>query len=103
MVNRNWLPPAVALVGEMDVMNGKGQVPQDSPMTASAIASAAKAGGLAILAIGFGLPKLADVQRVAPRDSKMSGRAIGGSLLAPPIPRIYPPTSAGLVKTTLQT
>lgn len=33
-VNGNWLPPVVALVGEIDVMDGKGgQVPQDSAVT----------------------------------------------------------------------
>ena len=31
MVSRNWLPPAVALLGESEVMDGAdGQVPQDT-------------------------------------------------------------------------
>ena len=54
-VNGNWLPPAVALVGEMEAIHGNGgQVPQDSAVT-SVIAIAPNTGNLAIVAIGLHL------------------------------------------------
>lgn len=53
---RNWLLPAVALLGEMEAMDGAGgQVPQDRAVTASAIASTARKGDLVIAAIGLHL------------------------------------------------
>ena len=52
-VNRNRLPPTVAPVGEIDVMDGKGgQVPQDSAVT-NMIASTDVLAHLGSLAIGF--------------------------------------------------
>ena len=54
-VNGNWLPPAVALVGEMEAIDGNGgQVPQDSAVT-RVIANAPNTGNLAIVAIGLHL------------------------------------------------
>src|SRR2546426_7608051 len=48
-VSRNWLPPAVALLGESEVMDGAGgQVPQDT-----VAASTARMGNLALVAIGY--------------------------------------------------
>ena len=45
MVSRNWLPPAVALLGESEVMDGAGgQVPQDTA-AASMIVSTTRTGG----------------------------------------------------------
>jgi hypothetical protein len=59
-VSRNWLPPAAALLGEMEVMAGRGgQVPQERAV-ASVIASAAKTGDLALLAIGSHARQTAD-------------------------------------------
>jgi hypothetical protein len=59
-VSRNWLPPAVALLGEMEVMDGAGgQVPQDRTAT-SVIASTDMRGNLGSLAIGLHLRQLAD-------------------------------------------
>jgi hypothetical protein len=52
-VSRNCLPPAVALLGEIDVTDGGGgQVPQDRAVT-SAIASTGKTGDLAVLAMSM--------------------------------------------------
>src|SRR5207244_8006930 len=52
-VNRNWLPPAVALLGESEVMDGTGgQVPQDTA-AASVIVSTSRTGNLALMAIGY--------------------------------------------------
>ncbi|HYA62929.1 MAG TPA: hypothetical protein VED66_06975 [Candidatus Sulfotelmatobacter sp.] len=49
------MPPAVALLGEIEVIEGKGgQVPQDRAVTVSAM-NTAKTGGLATLAIGLHL------------------------------------------------
>ncbi|HEV2464060.1 MAG TPA: hypothetical protein VGT04_09660, partial [Acidobacteriaceae bacterium] len=54
-VSRNWLPPAVALAGEMEVRDGTGgQVPQDSATTVAAT-STTKTGDLAVVAIGLHL------------------------------------------------
>src|SRR5438552_13515077 len=53
MVSRNWLPPAVALLGESEVMDGAdGQVPQDTTI-ASVIVSTTRTGNLALVAIGY--------------------------------------------------
>ena len=53
MVSRNWLPPAVALLGESEVMDGAdGQVPQDTA-AASVIVSTTGTGNLALVAIGY--------------------------------------------------
>jgi len=52
-VSRNWLPPAVALLGESAVMDGTGgQVPQDTA-AASVIVSTTRTGNLALVAIGY--------------------------------------------------
>jgi hypothetical protein len=57
-VSRNWLPPAVALLGEIEVMDGAGgQVPQD---TTIASASTDMRANLDALAIGLHLRQLAD-------------------------------------------
>jgi hypothetical protein len=54
-VRTNWLPPAVALTGETDAMDGAGgQLPQDSAAH-SVIASIAKTGDLVTVAIGLHL------------------------------------------------
>ncbi len=59
-VSRNWLPPAVALRGVIEVMDGAGlQVPQDTNI-ASVIASTVKRANLGVLAIGLHLRQLAD-------------------------------------------
>jgi len=53
-VNRNWLPPAVALAGESEVTEGKGgQVPHDRTVTVSAIASTDAGDQFGALAIGL--------------------------------------------------
>jgi hypothetical protein len=72
-VSENWLPPAVALEGEKEVTDGTGgQVPQDMAVTASAIASTAKASDLATVAIGF-TSELADAERGAGREFERIG------------------------------
>jgi hypothetical protein len=54
-VSRNWLPPADALLGKIEVIDGAGgQVPQDTTI-ATTIASTAKPSNLACLAIGWDL------------------------------------------------
>ena len=59
-VNRNSLPPAVALLGEIEVMDGAGgQVPQERTVT-SVIASTDMKANLGVLAIGLHLRQLAD-------------------------------------------
>jgi len=60
IVNRNWLPPAVALLGEIEVMDGAGvQVPQDTTI-ASVILRADMRANLDTLAIGLHPGQLAD-------------------------------------------
>jgi hypothetical protein len=52
-VSGNWLPPAVALLGESEVMDGAGgQVPQDTA-AASMIVSTTRTGNLVLAAIGY--------------------------------------------------
>jgi hypothetical protein len=52
MVSGNWLPPAVALLGVTEVMDGAGgQVPQDTA-AASVIVSTYKSSGLVSVGIG---------------------------------------------------
>jgi len=59
-VSTNWLPPATALLGEIEVMDGAGsQVPQDTTI-ASVIASMDTRANLGALAIGLHLRQLAD-------------------------------------------
>lgn len=72
-VNRNWLPPAVALLGEMEVMDGAaGQVPQERTV-ASVIASTDTIANVDTLAIGLHIRQLADdIERCSGR----SGRSV---------------------------
>jgi hypothetical protein len=54
-VSRNWLPPAVALLGESEVMDGAGgQVPQDTA-AASVIVSTTRTGNLVSRPLGMHL------------------------------------------------
>ena len=89
-VNRNWLPPAVALLGEIEVMDGAGaQVPQERAV-ASVIANAANMCDLATVAIGLHLGKLADAKRGAGRQFEKIGGTSGASQLVRQIPQLYP-------------
>ena len=68
-VNKNWLPPAVALLGEIEVIVGVGgHVPQDRTVT-SVNASTDVRANLGALAIGLHLRQLAD------RIERCSGRS----------------------------
>jgi len=52
-VSRNLRPPAVALLGESEVMDGAGgQVPQDTA-AARVIVSTTRTGSLALMAMGY--------------------------------------------------
>jgi hypothetical protein len=72
-VNRNWLPPAVALLGEMEVMDGTaGQVPQEGTV-ASVIANTDTITNVDALAIGLHIRQLADdIEKCSGR----SGRSV---------------------------
>jgi len=53
-VSRNWLPPAVALLGESEVMDGAGgQVPQDTA-AARVIVSTTRTGSFAAWGMHLG-------------------------------------------------
>jgi len=55
MIKRNWLPPAAALCGESDVIDGKGgQVPQNRAVT-SVIANTEVTAQSGAFAIGLNL------------------------------------------------
>ncbi len=74
----------------MDVMDGKGgQVPQDRAVAASVIASIAKTGNLAVVAIGVHPGKLADAKRGAGRGFERIGRTSGASQLVRQMLKLY--------------
>ncbi|MGA9259914.1 MAG: hypothetical protein WBV98_25220 [Candidatus Sulfotelmatobacter sp.] len=90
-VNKNWLPPAVALLGEIEVMDGTGgQFPQDRTVT-SMIASTGMRAHLGTLAIGLHLRQLADgIERCSGKSGWSVDRwDCGTSQLVRQIPRLY--------------
>jgi hypothetical protein len=84
-VNRNWMPPAVALLGEMEVMEGAaGQVPQEGTV-ASVIASTDTIANVDALAIGLHIRQLADgIERCSGRSGRSLDRWDCGNLTTRP-------------------
>ena len=84
-VNRNWMPPAVALLGEMEVMDGAaGQVPQEGTV-ASVIASTDTIANVDALAIGLHIRQLADgIERCSGRSGRSLDRWDCGNLTTRP-------------------
>jgi hypothetical protein len=90
-VSRNWLPPAVAVLGEIEVMDGTGgQVPQDNTVT-SVIASTGVRAILGALAIGLHLRQLADgIGRHRQKRLECGSAFSGTSQLVRQIRKLYP-------------
>jgi hypothetical protein len=89
-VSRNWPPPAVALAGESEVMDGTGgQVPHDRTVTVSVIANAANEGDLATDAIGLHLRQTGRQEARCRLEFERIGGTSGASQLVRQMPRLY--------------